>query len=230
MYSQYVLRGITNAPEDDSVALQGSAEWSQGDTGWYAGVWSSSLGYSEQSLSAGGSLPANYPVAAGNLSTSDAFENDFYAGYKGKFGSVSWSLGFIQYIYLNVEEFNGLEAVGSLGIGPVTLGFQTLTNDVVWGNSGDTYWTLTYNKEKIIRKWDFTVKAGFYTYETSGDFIPQAANAEDSAFRHVDVTFAHPIGNTGAKFNITGIFGGDDRFGNNQDDTIVVGISYDFDI
>ena len=220
VYSQYILRGITNAPEDSSVALQGSIDWSQGDNGFYAGVWGSSLGYSESSL------PLTSKPAASRR-TSDGFEFDAYAGYKGKIGSLSWSLGFIQYLYANLDDFNGLEATGSIGFGPFTFGFQTLTNDIFWGNAGDTYWTLSYGT-KLPRKWELNVKLGYYTYEETGKF--DTTLGDKDGFRHLDVTLSHPIGNTGAKVHFTGILGGEDRNGVDQDNAFVVGISYDFDL
>ena len=60
VYSKYILRGITNAPEQDSPAVQGGFDWS-GESGLYAGYWGSTLGYADAGKSNG-------------------FENDLYGG------------------------------------------------------------------------------------------------------------------------------------------------------
>lgn len=207
VYSKYILRGITNAPENDDPSIQGGVDYAH-DSGLYLGYWGSNLGYSDPGEPNG-------------------FENDFYGGYAGSAGPVNYSIGLIKYIYINLDNFDGLEAVGTLGAGPVTLGFKYLTNDVGWGNQGDTYWTLGY-KTALPADFSFAATLGYYTYEDSGKFI--ASSEEDSAFRHLDLNISHPIGNTGATAGLTYVIGGKDRNGVDQDNDVVLNITYAFDI
>ena len=61
VFSSYNLRGITNTPENEDATIQGGLDYSHA-SGFYAGWWGSTLGYSL--------------VEEGR----DAFENNFYAG------------------------------------------------------------------------------------------------------------------------------------------------------
>lgn len=208
VFSQYVLRGITNAPENDGAAIQGGIDWAH-DSGFYLGYWGSNLGYSD--------------------SDGTGFENDFYGGWGGSMDNFSWDLGLIYYYYLNIDDANAPELYGSVGFGPVSLGAKYLMDDIVWGNQGDIYWTLSGDMD-IGAGFNLGGVLGYYTYEKDGEYIPEVAEAESSAFRHFDVTLSHPIGNTGADANFTYIFGGDDRFGGEQDDAMVFSVTYGFDI
>lgn len=241
VYSAYVLRGITNAMENENTAVQGGVDWSH-DSGFYLGYWGSNLGYTSRAtvadLTTGevGQVPGSVDKGTSTITTcaSDGdcpaagFENDFYLGYGGSFGSVDYDIGLIQYYYIGVEESDGLEIPFSLSWSGATLGLKYLTNDVVWGNAGDIYWTLGY---------DFSLPAGFtlgavlgyYTYSKDGDYIPEVPEAKSSAFRHFDLSLSHPIGDTGADMSITAILGGEDRFGIDQANTVVLGVSYGFD-
>ncbi len=44
VFSKYILRGITNAPESDTAVLQGGFDYAA-DNGIYVGYWGSTLGY-----------------------------------------------------------------------------------------------------------------------------------------------------------------------------------------
>lgn len=206
VYSKYILRGITTVPENDEPSIQGGVDYTH-DSGLYLGYWGSNLGYADPGKSNG-------------------FENDFYGGFAGSAGPVNYSIGLIQYLYLHLENFDGLEIVGTAGTGPVTLGFKYLAKDVVWGNKGDTYWTLNY-KTALPMDFSFGATLGYYTYEESGKYI--ADSVKDSAFRHLDLNLSHPIGKTGATAGVTYIIGGKDRNDVDQDNDIVFNIGYAFD-
>lgn len=206
--SQYILRGITNAPENPNATLQGGFDWS-GDSGLYAGYWGSTLGYNN-----------------GDPSYGDGFENDLYVGYAGG-STVKYSIGVIQYMYMNLTDSNGAEIAGTLGYGPLTLGAKYLTKDVVWGNKGDIYWTLGYSTD-LPKDFSLSATAGYYTYKDSGKYI--ASTPKSGNFRHLDVTLSHPIAKTGATMNVTYTVGGKDRNEVEQHNAIVFGIGYNFGI
>ncbi len=206
IYSKYILRGITTVPENDEPSIQGGVDYTH-DSGFYLGYWGSNLGYADPGKSNG-------------------FENDFYGGYAGSAGPVNYSIGLIKYVYIHLDNFDGLEAVGTVGTGPVTLGFKYLTDDVVWGNKGDTYWTLGY-KTALPMDFSFGATLGYYHYKDSGKYI--ASSSENFAFRHLDLNLSHPIGNTGATAGITYVIGGKDRNGVDQDNDVVLNIGYVFE-
>jgi len=210
VYSKYVLRGITNAPENDNAAVQGGLDYSHA-SGFYAGYWGSSLSYATRT-SEGGTTP-------------NGFENDIYAGYKFKAGPVDLNVGAIYYAYTQVLDSDAIEAVIAAGFGPVTVGAKYLTEDVAWGNSGDTYLTVDYAQD-LPSEFKFAAQLGYYFYTDSGDFI--ATTAEDSAFRHLNLTVSHPLGKSGANMGITYIVGGKDRQGVQQENAIVLALTTGF--
>jgi len=216
VYSKYILRGITNAPEQDSPAVQGGFDWS-GESGLYAGYWGSTLGYADEILPA--TTPATYK--------SNGFENDFYGGYASSMGDISYDVGLIYYKYINISNADAAEIKGRLGYGPVTAGFNYLTKDVTWGNKGDTYWTLAYSTD-LPKGFSLGALASYYTYKDSGKYI--ASTPKSGAFRDLELSLSHPIGNSGADMTMTYIAGGKDRNGVDQKNAITFGISYGFDI
>jgi len=213
VFSDYVLRGITKGgTEGNGPVLQGGFDYA-GDSGVYAGYWGSNLGYAD----------------AGETST--GFENDFYAGWGGSSGDFGYSIGFVQYYYMHVSDSDGLEVTPSISYGPVSFGLKYLTNDVAWGNSGDIYWTLGYSAS-LPADFSLSATAGYYTYKKDGKYIKDSNNpdAKSSAFRHLDISLSHPIGKTGADMSVTYTLPGKDRHNVDQQDAIVLGVKYGFDI
>lgn len=220
--SKYILRGVTYpavlpAPgastpanaENDGTAVQGGVDFSHA-SGFYAGYWGSNLSYGND--------------------TNTGFENDLYAGYGGKVGDFGYSIGLIQYYYLNIDNSNGLEVDASLSFGPVKGGMKYLTGDVAWGNAGDIYWTLGYST-KFFEHFTFGTTLGFYTYsDSNGEFIPAAATVNTSAFRHLDLSLSHPIATTGADMILTYVKGGELRDGTELKDGITLGIKFGFNM
>ncbi|MDH5231631.1 MAG: TorF family putative porin [Gammaproteobacteria bacterium] len=213
--SKYVLRGMQElgglGPESNSPAMQGGFDLSAG--GFYAGYWGSNLSYSD-----GGA--------------DNGFENDLYAGYGLDVGGVSLSAGLIQYFYVDITNFDGLEFDASASYGPAKVRMQYLAKNVIWGNKGDIYFTASYGTE-IIKGFNLDLVAGFYTYnddDASNPFMPDSATAITSGFRHLNVSLSHAIGKTGATMSLTGIYGGQTRDDETQGSTVVMGLNYGFDI
>lgn len=215
--SKYILRGVTSPAlptppaiptpansENDGTAVQGGVDYSHA-SGFYAGYWGSNLSYGND--------------------TKTGFENDFYAGYGGKAGDFGYSIGLIQYYYLNIDSSDGLEVDASVSYGPFKGGMKYLTGDVAWGNGGDIYWTLGYST-KLLEHFTFGTILGYYTYEESGKFIPTSTNS--SAFRHLDLSLSHPIAATGADMILTYVKGGELRDGTDLKDGITLGIKFGF--
>lgn len=225
VFSRYILRGITNSPENDSAVLQGGVDY-VGDSGLYLGYWGSTLGYCHSRSFSGGA----------DTCSTKGFENDLYGGWGGKMGDVSYSLGIIQYYYMNVADSNLTEFNPTIGFGPVTLGAKYLLTDGWWGNKGDTYWTASYSAD-LPSNFKFGAVVGYYTYKKGDNAkmcYPSPANCgvtkESSAFRHVDLTLSHPIAKSGADMSLTYTLGGKDRTGTNQKDALWFGVKYGFDL
>jgi uncharacterized protein (TIGR02001 family) len=223
VHSKYLLRGIFE--ENDNTAVQGGLDYNH-ESGFYAGWWASNLGY-------------EYDADSATVTVSDGaagFENDFYAGYAGEVNGFSYDVSLLQYVYMQVDDSDLLELIASVGYGPVTFGFQYLLQDGWWGNEGDIYWKLGYSQPLPM---DFTFDAllGYYTYDDSDNDelcnpLPKdcGATEQDDGFRHLNLTLSHPIASTGADMYIQYTFAGEDRGENNYSDSVVLGLTYGFDI
>lgn len=257
LVSRYVLRGITetygpgaplgnvgaDAPESDRAALQWGADWSD-PSGFYAGYFGSTINYSYRRL---GESYSNRSIA--DFQSKKSVENDVYGGYNGKAGDFSYSVGATGYVYINGKSSNALETKLSVGYGDFTLGAQTLLNDVVWGNKGDTYWTLNF-AHPLPAGINFTASLGYYSYHKEGKFLgtrdtalgvacPAGQSFIDngclpggapvsSGFRHLIVGVTQPIGETGLTWGLQGILGGDNRYGVRQKNQLLATLSYGF--
>lgn len=229
VFSKYVLRGITNNTENDGTTVQGGLDYVH-DNGVYVGYWGSNLDYGNATTTVDGLTLADHTHVQSGTAT--GFENDFYAGYATKVGSFSVDVGAIQYVYVEVEDSNGTEVVGKLGYGPVTAGLKYLVNDVAWGNSGDIYWTVAYSTT-LPKDFSLGATAGFYTYnddDAGNDKKTWTTTTEDSGFRHLDLSLSHAIGQSGANMSITYVVGGKDRLGTDNDNAVVLGVAYGFNI
>jgi uncharacterized protein (TIGR02001 family) len=257
LVSRYVLRGITttygpgaalgnaggDAPESDKPALQWGADWTD-PSGLYAGYFGSMVNYSYQRL---GQSYSDRGIV--DFQSNKSVENDLYGGYAGKAGDFGYNLGMTGYVYINGKHSNALETKLNLSYGDFTVGAQTLLHDVVWGNKGDTYWTLNYVKP-IAYDLTLTTSLGFYSYNKQGKFLGSTDTAlgvgcaagqsffdngclagnrpVSSGFRHLIVGVTQPIGSTGATWGVQAILGGDNRFGVKQKNQLVASLSYGF--
>ena len=119
----------------------------------------------------------------------------------------------------------------------------------MWGNRGDTYWTLNYTRP-LPADLTFTASLGWYSYAREGKYLGtgDAATGASCApgtafvvngcfagkapvgdgFRHLVLGLSQPIGSTGLSWTLQGIIGGDNRFGVNQVSKLVGVISYGF--
>lgn len=257
LVSRYVLRGITSTygpgaplgnasadgPESDRAALQWGADWVH-PSGFYLGYFGSTVNYSYKAL---GQSYGDRSVTA--FQKDKSIENDIYGGYTGKAGDVSYTLGLTGYVYLNGKHANALETKLAAGYGPFTVSAQTLLDDVVWGNKGDTYWTLNFS-QPLSYGLNFTASLGYYTYEKEGKFLGSVDTLTGAAcpagqgfftngclpsnqpvsgaFRHLILGVSQPIADSGFTWGLQGILGGDNRFGVKQKNQVVATLSYGF--
>ena len=257
LVSKYVLRGITStygpgaplgnvgadAPESNKAALQWGADWSD-PSGFYLGYFGSTINYSYKAL---GESYSNRAIS--DFQAKKSVENDLYGGYNGKAGDFSYTAGLTGYVYINGKHANAIETKLSAGYGPFVASAQTLLDDVVWGNKGDTYWTLNYSTT-LPYELTLTASLGYYTYKKEGKFLGSVDTLSgtacmpgegfftngclpsnrpvSSAFRHLIVGITQPIAKTGLTWGLQGILGGDNRFGVKQKNQLVATLSYGF--
>jgi len=210
VHSKYLLRGIYD--ENPNAAVQGGFDWSNG--GFYLGYWGSSLGYSYSS--------------SATPYTTNGFENDLYGGYAGEAGPLGFDLGLIQYVYINVDDSDLTEFKGALSFADGYVQMQYLLNDGVWGNSGDIYWTAGYSFS-LPKDFGLAFDAGYYTYDDSASDYG-VTTSSTSEFRNLNITLSHPVAATGADMYVQYTVAGKDRNAVQYDDSIVMGLTYGFDI
>jgi uncharacterized protein (TIGR02001 family) len=257
LVSKYVLRGITStygpgaplgnvgadAPESKKPALQWGADWSD-PSGFYLGYFGSTINYSYKQL---GDSYSDRTIS--DFQTKKSIENDLYGGYNGKVGDFGYTVGATGYVYFNGEHSNALESKLGVSYGDFTLTSQTLLQDVVWGNKGDTYWALNYVKP-LPYDITLTTSLGMYTYRKEGKFLGTRDTAlnvacganesfftngclaggkpSSSGFRHLIVGITQPIGKSGFTWGVQGILGGDNRFGIKQKNQLLASVSFGF--
>lgn len=256
--SRYVLRGITttygnakpglgnegaDAPESDRPALQWGADWVH-PSGFYLGYWASTVNYSYKQL---GRSYSNRSIT--DFQEDKSIENDIYGGYTGKVGDFGYTVGLTGYAYINGKHANAFETKLGVSYGDFSLNAQTLLNDVVWGNKGDTYWTLNYTKP-LPYQITMVASLGYYTYEKEGKFLGTRDTAagtdcavgtsfvvngcfegnapSDGEFRHMILGFTQPIADTGATWGVQALLAGKNRFGIEQANKITASLSYGF--
>lgn len=258
LVNKYVLRGVTStygpglpglgnagadAPESNKPALQWGVDWTH-PSGVYLGYWASQINYSYKRLA---ESYANRAVAS--FQDNKSIENDFYGGYNGKIGDGGYTAGLTGYYYVNGGDSNAFETKLGASYGMFSVTAQTLLKDVVWGNKGDTYWTLGASQPVA---YDITLSAtlGFYTYHKEGRYLGTvdtltgtrcaagtsfivngcfAGGAPASGgWRHLTVGFTQPIGKSGFTWGLQGLIGGDNRFGVKQGNRLLASLSYGF--
>jgi uncharacterized protein (TIGR02001 family) len=258
LVNKYVLRGASttygpsapglgnqgaDAPESDKPVLQWGADWVH-PSGLYLGYFGSQINYSYKRL--GESYQDRSIV---DFQSKKSIENDLYGGYTGKIGDFGYTAGLTGYVYINGKNSNAFETKLGVSYGEFSAVAQTLLNDVVWGNKGDTYWTLNYT-HPLPYEFTFNASLGYYSYKKEGKYLGTVdtaagvscaagtsfavngcfeGNAPSSGgFRHMIVGFTQPIAKTGLTWGLQGVIGGDNRFGIKQKNRLLASLSYGF--
>lgn len=256
--SRYILRGITDtygpskpglgnkgadAPESDKPALQWGADWTH-PSGFYLGYWASTINYSYKKLG-----QSYNDASVTDFQDNKSIENDLYGGYTGKIGDFGYTIGMTGYVYYNGKNSDALETKLGVSYGDFALNAQTLLKDTVWGNKGDTYYTLNYTKP-LPHDITLTASLGYYTYHKEGKFLGSVDTRTDTAcpagqsfsvnacvdggspsgsgFRHLIVGITQPIANTSITWGLQGLIAGENRFGVNQSNKLLASLSYGF--
>lgn len=256
--SRYVLRGVTttygngqplgnagaDAPESDQAALQWGIDFVH-TSGWSFGYWASTINYSYKQL---GNSYGDRSITA--FQKPRSVENDLYFAYAGNItGDLGYTLGMTGYYYANGTHANALETKAGLTWGALSFNAQTLLNDVVWGNKGDTYWTLVYTKP-LPHDITFTGTLGAYTYKREGKYLGTRDTATGTAcasgeafvvngcfagngpssggLRHLSLGLSAPFPDSSLSWSLQAILGGYNRFDVKQGNQLVGMLSWGF--
>lgn len=113
LVSDYDFRGTTQTAKDP--ALQASADYAFGDTGWAIGAWASNVDFGDDDAD---------------------IELDLYAGYTGEINETfSWTAGVTYYTYPSSDLDETLELYAGFNAGD--FGFKQWYSDD-WGGTGDS--------------------------------------------------------------------------------------------
>jgi uncharacterized protein (TIGR02001 family) len=204
--SGYIFRGITNIPENDGAAVQAGLNVTSTETGWYAGWWASNLSYGTPDLST-------------------TVENNFFSGYTGESGGLTYDVGALYYWYMDDSKASVIEPYLGLSFGGLDFDMKYMGQDATWSNQGDMFFSLGSSFD-LGEGFGLGVVASYATYENKGKYI--SATPESGAFRSIDLTLSKGIAELPAQFFTTYVIGGKDRNGTDQEDKMVVGFSYSF--
>ena len=111
--SDYRYRGLSQTKL--KPALQGGADYTHSPTGLYAGVWASTIKWTDD-LGADGDL-----------------EVDLYGGKRGDLGGVTYDVGGLYYAYPSYDlepDANTFEVYGQLGYGPAYIKYSHATTNL----------------------------------------------------------------------------------------------------
>jgi uncharacterized protein (TIGR02001 family) len=112
--SKYKFRGQDQSDPAKAMlpAIQGGFDYSSG--GFYVGNWNSSIGFP------------------------DGTEMDFYGGYAGEAGAISYDVGLLYYYYPGSDNsaINTTELYGSIGFGPITAKYSQTVSSKYFGFGG----------------------------------------------------------------------------------------------
>lgn len=130
--TDYIWRGMTQ--NDGGSSLSGGLDVDFGN-GFYAGTW------------IGDTAAAADPTTETDFGTQEV---DYYAGYAGEAGSISYDIGYIAYTYPSSQsdaDADFSEAYITLGMGSISASVYTLV-DADGADAGDsTYISLDYETE-----------------------------------------------------------------------------------
>ncbi len=132
--SDYRYRGMSQSRL--KPALQGGADYTHGPSGMYAGVWASTIKWTDD-LGADGDV-----------------EIDLYGGKRGEFsaGGLTYDVGGLYYAYPSYDlkpKANTFEVYGQLGFGPAYIKYSHSTTELfgVADSEGSGYLDLGANVE-----------------------------------------------------------------------------------
>ncbi len=154
--SNYIWRGVSQT--NDEAAISGGVDYAH-DSGFYAGVWTSSLGNADAGQG---------PVAAGS-------EFDYYLGFGGAFGDFGYDVNVAAITYPQLKDWDFTEVGLSGSYSFFTVGLNsTVSSSVVDTTAGaetfiegDMYYYLSA-EFPLENDYSVGVTYGSYQFEDDG--------------------------------------------------------------
>ena len=170
--NNYIWRGLTQTTND--AAVQGGIDFAH-DSGFYVGTWVSNVEYAPDD---------NY-----------SYENDWYAGFSGEIGSITFDVGYLYYNYDEEAEFDFGEVYGTIGFAGFSASAYVLTNTEA---DEDDFPGLDYDFDAgeayyISLDYGFTiaedVEIGLHYGYHDGDFM-EAFNGADGDYSDYNISIS----------------------------------------
>ena len=108
--TEYFWRGVSQSAGSPSVS--GGFDYAA-DSGFYAGTWAGTIDDDAGTIEVEGELV--------DVNAFDGAEVDFYAGFGGDSGYMTYDVGYIYYYYPSVDDIDFGEIYGSAGFGPLSI-------------------------------------------------------------------------------------------------------------
>ncbi len=178
--SNYVWRGVSQSA--DSASVSGGLDYAN-DSGFYASAW------------------------VGSLSEGNGAETDLILGYSATQGSFTYDVGYVYYLYTELDDSNFGEIYVNGSIDNFGFGIAYTVNSEVSGPSpfdtGDIYYSVNYSGIDLGSEFELALAAGYYTFDvsseldyahlqadiTKGDFTFSISKAEEEGFADGDIKF-----------------------------------------
>ena len=213
--SQYVYRG---GVENNDVAVQGGLEYAH-PIGWALGYWGSTLDYDST-----------------DENEDHGFEHDFYVAYaKDINDDWSYRLQATSYVYQNggtikIEnddrKTTAFDVLGSLSYRNFSLALSVLLADASFGNAGDSYLNASYSYA-LPQNFMLNTAVGMSFYNGQRDDAV-VQTKQDFAFNDAHIGISKDIADTGITASFDYVIGGEDRYGDDFDNNLVIGLNYSF--
>lgn len=140
--TNYMWRGVSQS--DDTASIFGGIDYVD-DSGFYAGMW------------------------IGSLSSGLGSESDFYLGFSGESGDFTYDVGYVYYVYTELDDsdFGEVYLNGEFKNFGFGLAY-TLNSQVDEGSafdSGDIYYHISYGGIDLGNEFELSLTAGVYTFD-----------------------------------------------------------------
>ena len=214
--SKYIYHG---GVENDDLAIQGGLEYAH-KSGISIGYWGSTLDYD----------PSDDTQDHG-------FEHNIYLSY-GQQIAQNWSynLKTTAYIYQNggsvyadqntQRKTTAFDVLGELVYKNLTLSTSVILADASSANAGDLYFSAAYS-QPLAQDFILNTVLGASAYNSShDDDIVQTK--KDFAFNEARIGISKEFTQSGVSASLDYVFGGEDRLGEDFENNLVFGLSYNF--
>lgn len=182
--TNYVWRGVSQS--SDSASVSGGIDYTS-ESGFYAGTYVGSLGDSGSGF--------------------NGAETDFYIGVGGQKEDFTYDIGYVYYVYTELEDSDFGEVYVNAGFGNLGAGVAyTVNSQVDKGagfESGDIYTYISYGGIDLSNEFTLAFTLGLYTFDSDGsendynyahaqadiakgDFTFSLVKAQESAFSDED--------------------------------------------